>query len=69
MQKRNRVRKLRAAAVSAEYGIPEQTLANWRCQGRGPAYERVSVRLILYDRGDLERFFLGKKVIPGQENG
>jgi hypothetical protein len=60
------VSKLRASRVSAEYGIPEQTLANWRSVGRGPAFIRLSARHILYDRADLERYFSDHKVKPGK---
>jgi hypothetical protein len=60
------VSKLRPAGVTAEYGVPEQTLANWRCQGRGPTFVRVSSRLIYYDRTDLDSFFSERKVTPGR---
>jgi hypothetical protein len=60
------VSKLRPSRVSAEYGIPEQTLANWRSVGRGPDFIRLSARHILYDRADLEKFFSDHKVEPGK---
>jgi hypothetical protein len=64
-QGKKEVRKLRPAGVTAEYGIPGQTLANWRSVGRGPAYSRLSARLIVYDRNDVEKFFSDRRVIPG----
>lgn len=69
MTQGNGVSKLRPSRVTAEYGVPEQTLANWRCQGRGPAYVRVSARLIYYDRNDVEKFFSDRKVTPGRAAG
>lgn len=60
------VSKLRPSGVKAEYGIPEQTLANWRHEGRGPAFVRLSARHIFYDRADIERFFAERKVTPGK---
>jgi hypothetical protein len=61
--------KLRPSGVSAEFGVCEQTLANWRCQGRGPAFSRLSARMIYYDRNDLESFFSERKVTPGRAAG
>jgi len=58
--------KLRPSGVTREYGIPGQTLANWRCTGRGPDFIRISSRQVLYDRVDLERFFSDRKVTPGR---
>ena len=68
MDRRNGVRKLRPSGVAAEYGVPEQTLANWRCQGRGPDFVRVSSRLIYYDRDALEKFFSDRTVTPGRSS-
>jgi hypothetical protein len=67
MNQRNKVAtKLRPSGVSAEYGIAEQTLANWRSIGRGPAFSRLSARMIVYDRNDVENFFSDHKVEPGK---
>ena len=66
MDKRNGESKLRPSDVEAEFGIPQQTQANWRCQGRGPDFIRLSARHILYDRADLEKFFSDHKVEPGK---
>lgn len=69
MDQRNGVSKLRPSGVEAEYGVPSQTLANWRCQGKGPAYSRLSARMIVYDRNDVEKFFSDHKVTPGRAAG
>jgi hypothetical protein len=61
--------KLRPSGVAAEYGVCEQTLANWRCAGHGPAFSRLSARMIIYDRQDVEQFFTDHKVIPGRVAG
>lgn len=58
--------KLRPSGVTDEYGVPEQTLANWRCQGRGPAFVRVSSRLVYYDRKTLDQFFADRTITPGR---
>ena len=57
-------RSLRPSGVEREYGIDEGTLANWRSQGIGPPFVRLTARQILYLRSDLEDFFESRKVIP-----
>ena len=70
MEQRNKgASKLRPSGVAAEYGVCEQTLANWRCTGRGPAYSRLSARMIVYDRNDVEKYFTDRKVTPGRAAG
>jgi hypothetical protein len=66
MDRRNGVSKLRPSGVEDEYGVPQQTLANWRCQGKGPPFSRLSARMIVYDRNDVEKFFNDHKVEPGK---
>jgi predicted site-specific integrase-resolvase len=39
--------------VSLAYGIPYQTLANWRVQGRGPEYT-LAGRRVRYDVANVE---------------
>lgn len=60
------LQKLRSRDVESEFGIPPQTQANWRCAGKGPPYIRLSSRMIVYDRADLERYFADRKVTPGR---
>jgi transposase-like protein len=60
---------IRAGQVAAEYGIAAQTLANWRSQGKGPDFMRVSARMVLYSRGALEKFFTDHKITPGRAAG
>jgi predicted DNA-binding transcriptional regulator AlpA len=69
MTQGNGVSKLRPSRVSAEFGIAEQTLANWRSTGRGPVFSRLSPRMIAYDRADVEQFFSDRKVTPGRAAG
>jgi hypothetical protein len=64
-QAKREARKLRPAGVTAEFGVAGQTLANWRSIGRGPAYSRLSSRMIVYDREDVEKYFSDRKVVPG----
>ena len=40
--------------VAEEYGIGKNTLEQMRCAGRGPAYIKVSVRMVKYRRDDVE---------------
>lgn len=50
-------------AAAAEYlGVSEQTLRNWRSQGRGPAYWRLG--RIFYVRTDLDRWARTRRVEP-----
>lgn len=41
-----------------------QTLRNWRCQGCGPRYFRISNRAIRYRVGDLEEFLQSHAINP-----
>jgi len=44
-------------AKAAEYlGVSRQSLANWRCFGRGPKYYRIGSRMIRYSPADLQAF-------------
>lgn len=45
---------LTSADAAAAIGIDPGTLRNWRSQGRGPAYVRISGNKILYRVADLE---------------
>lgn len=39
---------------AAEFlGVSVQTLANWRCDGRGPDFYRAGTRKVLYHRDEL----------------
>jgi predicted DNA-binding transcriptional regulator AlpA len=39
--------------VAAIYGIAEKTLANWRSQGKGPAYHKLGGK-VRYADSDME---------------
>ena len=43
------------AEVSAVLKVAVQTLAQWRCQGRGPVYHKAG-RLVRYTWTDVRRF-------------
>lgn len=45
-------------------GVPEGTLAQWRSQGRGPAYVKLENRLIRYRQRDLEKYVSGCIIEP-----
>jgi len=55
---------LRPRDVAREYGLPPQTLANWRSTGRGPAFIRVSPRMVLYEKAAIEMFLASRRVEP-----
>ena len=48
--------KLSPKEVAAKYNINEGTLANWRCQKKGPRYSKVG-KVVRYDVHALEEFF------------
>ena len=52
--------------VSARYQIHIQTLRNWRCVGRGPAYIKLD-RLVRYPIQDLENYFRAHRIDPEAE--
>ena len=52
--------------VSARYSIHVQTLRNWRCIGRGPAYVKLD-RLVRYPMDQLEKYFQSHLVNPSDE--
>jgi len=44
--------------VNEVYGINTGTLANWRCQGRGPEYSKIGrKKMVKYNTDVLDRFF------------
>jgi hypothetical protein len=57
---------LRPKDVEREYGISEQTLANWRSTNRGPAWVPISNRMVLYERSCLDKFFSSRRVEPSR---
>lgn len=48
--------------------VSPQTLRNWRCQRRGPAYIRVG-RLVRYKPEDLAEFLNAARVDPEAPSG
>ena len=47
-------RKLRAPDAAAYLGLSVSTLAKMRLRGDGPVYSKAGLRIVLYDRSDLE---------------
>lgn len=66
-------RYLTPKEVEKLYSIKAGTLANWRCQGRGPKYSKDG-RLIRYSLDAIEEWFAGNEVLtvdqpePATEN-
>ena len=44
---------LTAEEVERRFGIPEKTLANWRCQRKGPAYYKLGGK-VKYAEKDID---------------
>jgi len=49
--------------ASAYLGVKPQTLRNWRCQMRGPAYSKIG-RRIVYAVQDLDKYREKNRVDP-----
>ena len=47
--------------LEREYGISTKTLANWRSQGKGPAYFKLG-NFIRYRGGEVEKWVAGSRV-------
>lgn len=41
-------------------GLAPQTLARWRCEGKGPRFVRLSTKRIAYRIADLEAWLAGR---------
>jgi len=46
--------------TATQLRLAKQTLARWRCEGRGPAFLRLGAR-VLYRRADVEAWLSGKR--------
>lgn len=50
--------------VAAEFlGLKPQTLRNWRCQSRGPAYSKIG-RRVVYHLTDVEDYRIRNRIDP-----
>jgi predicted DNA-binding transcriptional regulator AlpA len=45
-------------------GLKVQTLNNWRCQHKGPAFIKISNRMVRYQREDIEEWIAECRVGP-----
>jgi predicted DNA-binding transcriptional regulator AlpA len=55
-------RLLNPDEVAERLGIQRQTLANLRCQKRGPAFVRLSAGAVRYRESAIERFIIERTV-------
>jgi len=54
--------RVSAAAAARLIGVKTQTLAKWRCYGKGPAgWVRVSPTLVTYPLREVERFLVERQ--------
>lgn len=58
MSDKNLISTDRAALM---LGVERQTLANWRSQGKGPEYVRISKNCIKYDPAEVRAFINARK--------
>ena len=49
--------------AAEELGLAVQTLRNWRCQCKGPAYIKLG-RRIVYQLSDIEKYKLINRIDP-----
>ena len=47
---------LSAPSAARYLDISENTLADWRMKGKGPAFARVGQRMVRYAKADLDAF-------------
>jgi hypothetical protein len=50
--------------AAAQLGLTDSALRNWRSQGVGPRFYRISARAIRYAVEDLERFRSERLCVP-----
>jgi len=58
---------LTPVAVSDFLKTPERTLETWRYRGVGPAFIRLSGRIIRYRRSDLDRWLRSRRIGEAEE--
>jgi predicted DNA-binding transcriptional regulator AlpA len=49
-------------AAAAYCGVAASTLQRWRYLGTGPAFVRISGRLVVYREADLDSWLLARRV-------
>lgn len=42
-------------------GLSQQTLANMRCTGRGPAFHKIGAKYVRYDTVDLDQWMRSRR--------
>lgn len=52
-----------SSEVPKYLGIAEQTLARWRSEGIGPAYVKLSRRLVAYQTSELKEWMRSQTVV------
>lgn len=58
-----RKKMLTAQQVSQIFSLSVKTLANWRCQGKGPSYYKLS-KMVLYPVDGIEEWLRASLVVP-----
>ncbi len=52
----NEYRKLRTPEAAAFLSVSVSTLTKWRVYGKGPSYEKIGQRVVVYDPAELREF-------------
>jgi excisionase family DNA binding protein len=58
---------LTAKEVAEQTGLSVETLAQWRSQGRGPHYVKISRNFVRYRQSDLDDW-LSQRIVRTEEN-
>lgn len=45
---------VKSSVAASLIGVEKQTLSNWRCEGKGPKYVRLSANRVVYKLEDIE---------------
>jgi hypothetical protein len=60
-------RRMRRRQAADYLGVSEGFLEKTACRGDGPAYLRLSARLVLYERAELDRWAAARRVTSSAE--
>jgi predicted DNA-binding transcriptional regulator AlpA len=62
------LRLLTAAEFAQQTGLSVETLAQWRSQGKGPPYVKISRNSVRYRQSDLDGWVAGRIVRTHQDS-
>ena len=53
--------------IAQAFGLSVQTLAKWRCEGKGPKYRKAGEKLVIYMFDDVQEF-LNRKIVQTKDS-